>query len=140
MSLTLASTISDAARLLTVTGTVPDEIGPGYRFRLGDELLELADFARAPITTPITDRRRVGRDVSTWIVERGLEGSTRASHASGTAVDGATDAFTSSSTPTPPGPFLTGGSVTPAAFVEPTTATPEAIANALIDAGLMASS
>jgi hypothetical protein len=33
-----------------------------------------------------------------------------------------------------------GGAVTPAAFVEPTTATPEAICDALIAAGLMEAS
>lgn len=40
----------------------------------------------------------------------------------------------------PPAPIETGGAVTPAAHVDPPTATPQQIAEALIAAGLMEAS
>lgn len=135
MALTLTSGISATDRSITVTGTVPDDIEAGYEFRLDDEKLTLTTFALHEVQYPAWRQMDPNRNV--WIVRRGVA----ASHNAGSAIKAAVDAYVSASDDDPPPtPFAAGGSVTPAAFVQPTTATPEAIANALIDAGLMAAS
>lgn len=140
MALTLAANIDAEQTTLEVTGTVDADIGRGYLFRIGTdaELLELRDFGRTPITTPIVDRARVGRDPNAWIVRRG-ENAT--SHTSGASIKGAADAYVSGSDETEPGPFPSGGgTITPMPFIAIEDCTPEALRDALISAGLMEAS
>jgi hypothetical protein len=133
VALTLTADITWITRTIAVTGTVPDDIEAGYEFRLDDELLGLTAFGTSEAQTPT--RRELRTDRNVWIVRRGVA----VSHSAGTAVKAAVDAFVSAADDDPPPtPFASsGGSVTPAAFVEPATATPEAIATAMIAAGLM---
>ena len=98
MALTLTAYIDAEIRYLTVTGTVPDSIQGGYRFRLGDEALELQGFVK-PQHTITVDRNR-------WYVRRAQDGSAAATHTTGTEVKGANDAFISATSgTTPPNPF-----------------------------------
>lgn len=102
MTLTLTADIDAQMRYLTVTGTVPDSIEGGYRFRLGDEALELQGFVM-PQHTITVDRNR-------WYVRRAQDGSAAATHTTGTEIKGANDAFISATSgTTPPNPFAGGG-------------------------------
>lgn len=108
MTLTLTANIDADDRVLGVTGTVPDGIGPGYRFRLDDELLDLTGFEHHDVDYPANRQQDPNRN--RWYVRRGLVGSTAASHTAGAAILGATDAFVSAeSGETAPGPFAVDG-------------------------------
>lgn len=104
MSLHLDGAISADDDDFSVTGTVPGDIAVGYVFRLDDEILELRNFARAPVTGDISDRTRVGRDPNHWIVKRGVLGTEAASH-DGAAVEGVSDAYTASADQDEPYPI-----------------------------------
>lgn len=107
MALTLTGNISASARSLGVTGTVPDSIGQGYRFRLDDELLELAGFGRVNVQYPVY--RQDDPDRNAWFVRRAVDGIA-ASHTAGATILGATDAYVASgSETTAPEPFASGG-------------------------------
>lgn len=138
MALTLTSNISAIDRVIAVTGTVPDDIEAGYEFRLDDEKLTLTTFALHEVIYFGGLWRQQDPDRNSWIVRRGVA----VSHLAGVDVKAAVDAYVSAADDDPPPtPFASvGGAVTPAEFVEPTTATPEAIADALIAAGLMEAS
>ena len=137
MALTLTAGIAATDRTIAVTGTVPADIGQGFEFRLGEELLVLTAFALHNVQH--VNYRSDDPNPQSWLVRRGLNGTTPATHAGGTTIRAAVDAFASGAAETPPSVFAEGGggSVTPAGFVEPTTATPEEIVNALIAASLM---
>lgn len=101
MTLTLVANIDDETRFLGVVGTVPEDIEPGYGFRIGDELLVLQGFVMPYATTQI-DRNR-------WYVRRAQDGSTAASHTAGDEIKGAADAFVAATSgTTPPSPFAGG--------------------------------
>jgi hypothetical protein len=92
MAVTLAASIGADDKFLLVDGAVGDEVQPGYRFRVDDEMLEFGAF---------DTRDRVDR--SGWYVERGLEGSTAASHAEGADIVAVSDTYGAG------GPFSGGG-------------------------------
>lgn len=135
MALTLTTTINASIEELTITGTVPASILAGYRFRFSgsDEIMELVGFHRIPAvrTWPVDPNR--------WLIHRGLLGTTATSHTNGATVQAVVDEFVASTDETAPGPVSEGGgSGFPVMdFIEPTTATPEAIVNALIASGRM---
>lgn len=107
MALTLTSGITATTRQFLVTGTVPDDVVSGYRFRLGDELLELTAFGTIETQTPT--RRELRTNRNDWIVVRGVDGLP-ASHTGGSEVLGSTDAFVAATSgTTPPNPFASGG-------------------------------
>lgn len=139
MAVTLAANISADAREFTVSGTVPDEIAPGYLFRLANELLILRSFARADIADapvdPVTQPELVGRNRHIWIVGRGLQGTTKATHTAGTSIIGSADAFATSSDATPPSPFPPGGGSSTASDV---TVDPAVLAATDVQAALEA--
>lgn len=137
MALTLTTTINASVEELTITGTVPASILPGYRFRFSasDEVMEIVGFHRIPaVRTWPVDRNR-------WLVHRGLLGTTKTTHTNGATVQAVVDEFVASEDEVAPDPVSEGGggSGFPVMdFIEPTTATPEAIALALIASGRMA--
>ena len=130
---TLTADIGPNDTELRVTGDVSSVV-PGIRFRLDDELLDLAGFDVYPL---VGGYRVSGLDHSRWFVNRGVGGSVHEAHTAGTVLKASVSASISSGDLVPPDPFAGAGVASPAAFVEPTTATPEAIAQALIDASLM---
>lgn len=130
---TLTADITADDTELQVSGDVSSVV-PGIRFRLGDELLDLSGYAPYSL---VGGYRRSGLDRSRWFVNRGVAGSVPASHAAGTVLKASVSASVNSADLVPPDPFAGAGVASPAAFVEPSTATPEAIATSLIDAALM---
>lgn len=107
MALTLTSDVGLTDRTITITGTVPDSIGPGYAFRLDDELLILTTFELEEVQYPVW--RQLDPDPNLWIVRRAQGSSTLATHSSGTAVRGAADAFTASTDEEPPANVFPAG-------------------------------
>ncbi len=102
MTLTLTDTISEGDREFRVTGELPDAAGPGYRFRLDDEMLELFSFGYVS-TNPLS---LIDRGL--WRVRRGIADSIPASHDGGTEVLAVDQAWATSADADPPGPFLGG--------------------------------
>lgn len=112
MALTLNGAVTADAREIRVAGTLTDDIRSGYVFRLDDELLRIRNFRVVPVGATSPDPPEfVGRDRNYWIVDRGYEGSTPATHTHGTSVLGATDAYVSAAGVAPPDPFPTEGDV-----------------------------
>lgn len=133
---TLTDNIDASQRLIRVT--TPGAAAVGLRFRIDDELLDLSGF---DTTTDWLTRTARKTDHEYWLVNRGVGESVAASHLAGATLTGAVAASVSGETLAEPAPFAgLGAAANPAAFVEPTTATPEAIAQAMIDAGLMEAS
>jgi len=133
MALTLTAGISATDRVIAVTGTVPTDIEAGYEFRLDDELLTLTTFALHEVQYPGWTQLDPNRN--SWMVRRGVA----TTHALGTSVLAAVDAFVSAADDDPPPtPFAqTGGGITPLPYMDPTTSTPEAIVDALILGNIM---
>jgi hypothetical protein len=135
---TLTADITADARQLEVTGDVSAS-RLGQQYRIDDEVVTLRDYVKVDING--NPDYRGTRDPQQWYITRGDAGTTAATHSAGASIVAVEEAVAVSTTLVEPLPFAgAGGVATPAAFVEPTTATPEAIAQALIDAGLMASS
>lgn len=107
MTLSLGGSINDTDTIMTVVGTVPASIEPGYLFRLDDEMLQLVRFAARPITFG-TSRAEGALDRNVWRIRRGMQGSVPASHSGETAIDGVVDAFTSGDDEDAPSPFPPG--------------------------------
>jgi hypothetical protein len=102
----LTANVSATQTLLPVDGASQYFGDVGGYYNLGSEAIKV-----------------VGTTATSWLVERGIAGTTAAVHSSGATL---TRYYPDAST---------GGSS--AGFVEPTTATPEAIVNSLIAAGVM---
>lgn len=144
MTLTLSSSISPTDRVIAVTGTVPDDIERGFRFRIDDEALVFTAFEpRAVVGSrrPGPSTPRAGQNRARWKVQRGDLGTEPASHETGTEIVAVADAWGSGIGVVPPSPFDApeGGAITPGPFLEPTSATPEGIVLWLLahPAGLM---
>ena len=134
---TLTADVSAEARLFLITGDASSAVA-GTEYRIDDEVVTLRDFEKVDING--NPNYRGTRDPNRWIVTRGDAGTEAATHSAGDAIVAVEEAVVVGTTLVPPDPFAGAGAGGQAAFVEPTTATPEAIAQALIDAGLMASS
>jgi hypothetical protein len=131
MARTLASNINATQQNVTLSAALTAK--PGDLFKIDNEVVRFGDYGRTGRLKDSTKKKVV--------FHRGVQGTTAASHSSGAAVVGVSDAFTAGSSEALPGPFPESATtVTPAAFVEPTTATPQAIAAALIAANLMEAS
>lgn len=128
---TLTANISSSTLEFSVSGTVT-LARTGQQYRIDNEVITLREFVRTKAV------RRGPRNPNRWAVSRGQAGTTAASHTAGATIYAVEEAVAVSTTLAEPLPFAGApGAANAAAFVEPTTATPEAIAQALIDAGLM---
>lgn len=97
---TLAANISATDDVIVVNpGSAP--VG-GFRFRIDDEMLL---YLGPDVSTTARRVDVLEGDRTRWHVERGQAGTTAASHNSGATLYGVSDAFATSGTLTPPGPF-----------------------------------
>lgn len=99
MAITLSGNLSSTAKAMNVTGTVPADLIPPYRFQLDGEMLLLRAFGK-----PWEGGR------NHWLVKRGQEGVTGATHTGGATVKGVVDAWVAGSTEDAPSPFTSAES------------------------------
>lgn len=105
MSLTLTSTITADEETVAVTGTVLASIVGNIRFALDDEILTLRGFGTMrphPNGSVVVNRQ-------SWICSRGQEGSTKATHTSGTELKAVANAWLAGASITPPSPIVESG-------------------------------
>jgi hypothetical protein len=101
MAVTLAATINSTTRNLTLSGAISG-ITNGDLFLLEDELVEFDHF-KTPRNPRLLDETKV-------VVTRGVAGTTKAGHDSGTAVQAAVLSYVASEDEAKPDPVGTGGS------------------------------
>lgn len=103
---TLTSTITATQQLIGLTGSVTAAV-PGRLYRIEDEIVLLVTFEDVPAQAGQV--RPIGLDHASWIVQRGFEGTTPATHTSGTTVYGTRDGYGTGTSLVEPSAIVTGG-------------------------------
>lgn len=104
MSLTLDGNINASTENIAVSGTIPAAAVPGFLFALDNEVIRLVRFRRPGSSQPYPD------DDHAWQVQRGVSGSTAASHTSGATLYAVREALTKGEdVATVPSPFPVAG-------------------------------
>lgn len=103
MALTLDGNITASTEFISVSGTIPANAVPGFVFALDNEVLRLVRYRRPGSAYPYPANDH------DWQVERGVDGSTKASHTGGATLYAVREAWAKGAdVATVPGPFLIG--------------------------------